>query len=146
MSSTLHQLPDLDAALHHLRGLVASAGTAILVDNVDAWPTPPGWVYRLGAVRKLPADLQRHGWQQAWWLLKFRTSTAWLDHLASDRYLSRQVFGQCYGAIFPGAPVPHPRLRPRPGLAQPGIATKRFHSTLLDLEPDRRWPWLRMEI
>lgn len=60
-------------------------------------------MYRLGAVREFPADLRRHRWQQAWWLLRFRTSSAWLDHLTSDRYLSRQVFEQRYGAVFPGA-------------------------------------------
>jgi hypothetical protein len=103
----LHHLPDLEVALHHLRGLVASGGTAILIDNVAPRPAPPGWVYRLGAVREFPADLRRHGWQQAWWLLRFRTSTAWLDHLASDRYLCRQVFEQRYGAVFPGAQL-HP--------------------------------------
>jgi SAM-dependent methyltransferase len=102
-STTLHHLPDLEGALRQLRGLVTSGGVAILIDNIAARPTPPRWVYRLGAVREFPADLRRHGRQQAWWLLKFRTSTAWLDHLASDRYLSRQVFEQRYGAIFPGA-------------------------------------------
>jgi ubiquinone/menaquinone biosynthesis C-methylase UbiE len=102
-STTLHHLPDLDAALHHLRGLVASGGTAILIDNVASRSTPPSWVYRLGAVREVHADLRRHGWRQAWWLLKFRTSTPWLDHLTSDHYLSRQVFEQRYGAVFPGA-------------------------------------------
>ena len=102
-STTLHHLPDLDAALHHLRRLVASGGTAILVDNVASRPTPPGWVYRLGAVREFPADLRRHGSPQAWWLLKFRTSPAWLEHLTSDHYLSRHAFEQRYGAVFPGA-------------------------------------------
>lgn len=102
-ATTLHHLPDLDAALHHLRGLVMSGGIAILIDNVASRPTPPGWVYRLGAFRELPADLRRHGWQQAWWLLNFRTSTAWLDHLTSDCYLSRQTFEQRYGAVFPDA-------------------------------------------
>jgi hypothetical protein len=57
----------------------------------------------LGAVRDLPADLRRHGLQPAWWLLRFRTSPPWLDHLASDRYLSRPAFEQRYGAVFPGA-------------------------------------------
>ena len=89
-------------ALHHLRRLVASGGTAILIDNIASRPTPPGWVYRLGAVRQFPAD-RRHGWQPAWWLLRFRTSTAWLAHLTSDRYLSRQAFEQRYAAVFPGA-------------------------------------------
>jgi SAM-dependent methyltransferase len=101
-STTLHHLPDLEAALCHLRGLVAPGGTAILIDNVAPQPTPPGWVYRLGAIRDLPADARRHGWQ-AWWLLKFRTSTAWLEHLTSDRYLARQEFEERYGAVFAGA-------------------------------------------
>ena len=102
-STTLHHLPDLEAALQHLRGLVAPGGTAILIDNVAPRPTPPRWVYRLGAIRHLPADVRRHGWPQAWWLLKFRTSTAWLDHLTSDHYLSRHAFEQRYGAAFPDA-------------------------------------------
>jgi SAM-dependent methyltransferase len=102
-STTLHHLADLDAALRHLRGLVAPKGTAILIDNVASQPTPPGWVYRLGAVRDLPADLRRHGWQQAWWLVRFRNSTRWLEHLASDRYLSHDAFEQRYGAVFPCA-------------------------------------------
>jgi hypothetical protein len=32
-----------------------------------------------------------------------RNSTDWLEHLASDRYLSRDAFEQRYGAVFPGA-------------------------------------------
>ena len=102
-STTLHHLPDLETALGHRRRLVAPGGLVILVDNVAPRPTPPRWVYRFGAIRDLPADLRRHGLQPAWWLLKFRTSTPWLDHLASDRYLSRQAFEQRYGAAFPGA-------------------------------------------
>jgi SAM-dependent methyltransferase len=102
-STTLHHLPDLEAALRHLRRLVALGGTAILIDNVAPRPTPPRWVYRLGAIRDLPADLRRHGWQPAWWLLKFRTSTAWLEHLTSDRYLARQELEERYGAVFAGA-------------------------------------------
>jgi SAM-dependent methyltransferase len=102
-STTLHHLPDLEAALGHLRRLVAPGGMVILVDNIAPRPTPSRWVYRIGAIRDLPADLRRHGLQPAWWLLRFRTSTPWLDHLASDRYLSRQAFEERYGAAFPGA-------------------------------------------
>jgi ubiquinone/menaquinone biosynthesis C-methylase UbiE len=101
-STTLHHLPNLDAALIHLRGLVDSGGTAILIDNVASWATPPSWVYRLGAARTLPGDLRRHGWRQARWLFKFRTGRRWLDHLASDRYLSPREFEHRYGAVFPG--------------------------------------------
>jgi SAM-dependent methyltransferase len=102
-ASALHHLDDLDAALRHLRGLVAPGGAVVLVDNVAQRPTPPRWVYLAGAVRDLPGDLRRHGWRQAAWRLRFRTGAPFLGHLASDRYLTRQGFEERYGAAFPGA-------------------------------------------
>ena len=101
-STTLHHLSDLQAALLHLRGLVRAGGTAILIDNIASRPTPPRWVHVLGAVRSAPGDVRRLGWRQARWLLQFRTSASWLDHLASDRYLSHQAFEREYGSVFPG--------------------------------------------
>jgi len=101
-STTLHHLPDLMAALLHLRGLVRAGGVAILIDNIASRPTPPRWVHDLGAVRNIPDDVRRLGWRQARWLLQFRTGASWLEHLASDRYLSRQAFQRQYGSIFPG--------------------------------------------
>jgi len=102
-STTLHHVPDLDAAILHLRELVRPGGIAILIDNVASRPTPPRWVYVLGALRDVPSDVARIGARKAGWLLKFRTSPAWLHHLASDRYLTRQAFERRYGAIFPEA-------------------------------------------
>jgi len=102
-STTLHHVPDLDSALRHLRGLVRPGGKAILIDNVAARPVPRRSVHVLGALRDVPGDIARVGARHAGWLLKFRTSAAWLDHLASDRYLSRQQFERRYGAIYPGA-------------------------------------------
>jgi SAM-dependent methyltransferase len=101
-STTLHHVPDVRAALLHLRGLVTAAGIAILIDNVASRPTPPTWVHIVGAVRNYPGDVARLGRRQAGWLLKFRTSARWLEHLAGDRYLSRSAFEHQYGAIFPG--------------------------------------------
>src|SRR3989442_6444762 len=102
-STTLHHVADLDAALVHLRGLVKPGGMAILFDNVASHPRPSRWVHVLGALRDVPSDIARAGARNAGWLLKFRTSPAWLNHLASDRYLTRQAFEHRYGAIFPGA-------------------------------------------
>ena len=102
-STTLHHLPDLKAALLHLRGFVRSGGVAILIDNVAPRPTPPRLVHVLGALRNIPSDVRRLGWRQARWLMQFRTSTSWLDHLASDRYVSRQEFEHRYGSIYPDA-------------------------------------------
>jgi ubiquinone/menaquinone biosynthesis C-methylase UbiE len=102
-SATLHHLQDLDQALRRLCSLIAPGGVAILIDNVAPRPTPARWVHVLGAVRAMPADARRLGWNEASWLLKFRTGSSWLDHLASDRYLSREKFEHRYGAAFPGA-------------------------------------------
>jgi SAM-dependent methyltransferase len=102
-STTLHHLPDLAAALSHLRGLVAAGGLAILIDCVASRPTPPRWVNVLGALRHVKSDAVRLGLRQAGWLLRFRTGAPWLEHLASDRYLSRPAFERQYGAIFPGS-------------------------------------------
>ena len=102
-STTLHHLPDIESALVHLRGLVRPAGTIVLIDNVASRPTPPRWVHVLGALRHFPADVRRMGWIEARWLFVFRTSRPWLEHLASDRYLSRREFERVYGAAFPGA-------------------------------------------
>ncbi|NUU19981.1 MAG: class I SAM-dependent methyltransferase [Streptomycetaceae bacterium] len=101
--ATLHHVPDLDKALRHLHGLVRPGGTAILVDNVSARPTPPRWAYVTGAAYELPRDIARLGTRDAWWLYRFRTSRAWLAHLLSDRYLTRGQFEHRYGAAFPGA-------------------------------------------
>jgi SAM-dependent methyltransferase len=102
-STTLHHVSDLEVALIHLRGLVRAQGTAILIDSIASRPTPPRWVHVLGAVRQLPGDRARLGWRDAAWLFKFRTGAAWLGHLASERYLSRQAFERRYGAVFPDA-------------------------------------------
>ena len=101
-STTLHHVPDLHAALLHLRGLVRAGGRVVLIDNVASQPTPPTWVQIVGAVRNYPGDVARLGRRQAGWLLKFRTSAPWLEHLASDRYLSRSAFEHQYAAVFPG--------------------------------------------
>jgi len=102
-STTLHHLPEIEAALLHLRGLVRPAGTIVLIDNVASRPTPPRWVHVLGALRHFPADVRRLGWVNSRWLFTFRTSRPWLDHLASDSYLSRREFERVYGATFRGA-------------------------------------------
>ncbi len=61
-STTLHHLPDLDAALLHLKSLVRAGGTVMLIDNVATRPTPSRLVHVLGAVWHFPGDVARRGW------------------------------------------------------------------------------------
>lgn len=99
--TTLHHVADLSASLQHLRTLVAPGGSAVLVDCVAPRPTPPAWVYRVGALQALPSDVRQHGWRDAEWLLKFKWAGPWLDHLTTDTYLSASEFRDQYGAVFP---------------------------------------------
>jgi ubiquinone/menaquinone biosynthesis C-methylase UbiE len=100
----MHHLPDYRAGLEHLKSLVRPGGTVAVVDNVcDLYPTPPRSMYLLGAWLGFPRQIARLGWRDAWFEFRFWHSKPWLDHLASDRYLSRAQFREVYDDVFPGA-------------------------------------------
>jgi ubiquinone/menaquinone biosynthesis C-methylase UbiE len=100
----MHHLPDYRAGLEYLKGLVRPGGTVAVVDNVcDLYPTPPRATYLLGAWLGFPRQVARLGVRDAWFEFRFWHSKPWLDHLASDRYLSRQQFREVYDEVFPGA-------------------------------------------
>jgi ubiquinone/menaquinone biosynthesis C-methylase UbiE len=101
-STTLHHVPDLTAALTHVRGLVRPEGQIVLIDNTAPRPTVPRWRPVAGAVRRFPVDVLRLGRRDAAWALKFQISRPWLDHLASDRFLNRKEFERIYSAVFTG--------------------------------------------
>ncbi|TCO26261.1 ubiquinone/menaquinone biosynthesis C-methylase UbiE [Kribbella steppae] len=100
-SATLHHVAEPALVLMHIRTLVAVGGRAALADTVSPRPANPKWWLYGGEVRKLARNLVRRGAGDAWEI--FRLSTGeWLDHRASDRYLSRDGFERLYGAAFPG--------------------------------------------
>jgi SAM-dependent methyltransferase len=100
----MHHLPDYRAGLEHLKSLVRPGGTVAVVDNVcDRYPTPPRALYLVGAWLGFPRQISRLGLRDAWFEFRFWHSKPWLDHLASDRYLSRAQFRELYGDVFPGS-------------------------------------------
>jgi len=101
-SSALHDIGDLDRALCHVRSLVAPGGTAIVADVVGRLSPRPVWLVRLLAVMALVVDARRRP-RDAAELYRLNTDPAWLEHLASDRYLSRAEFERRYGHHFPGS-------------------------------------------
>lgn len=101
--ATLHHIPDLPAVLAHLKTLVRPGGEIVLVDNTDPGPAPSRRQYVASAVRELGRDLGALPIRDAWWLYRFRTGGAWLDHLMSDAYLTSAHYRHVYGATFPGA-------------------------------------------
>jgi SAM-dependent methyltransferase len=110
---TLHHVPDLAAALRHIKTLLAPGGRVVLVDAVIARPAAPRrWLevvplrWRLHglAVCQFGPGLVRRGPAVAWEIYRLSTG-AWLDHRVSDRFVSREEFEQACRAVFPACDV-----------------------------------------
>jgi 2-polyprenyl-3-methyl-5-hydroxy-6-metoxy-1,4-benzoquinol methylase len=98
----LHHVPDLDAALVKIRSLVRPGGMAILADLVTEKGRLPKWFFRLGAVVQLFRDAL-HRRSHAFERFRLANHRAWLDHVASDIYLSPAEFDRRYCDALPGA-------------------------------------------
>jgi 2-polyprenyl-3-methyl-5-hydroxy-6-metoxy-1,4-benzoquinol methylase len=111
---TLHHVPDLRAALAHVKGLLAPAGRIVLADPYPAEPAlhparrilhrlvPLRPRLRAMAVLRLGANLVRRGPATAREICRLPTRRKWLDHLASDRFFSREELDQCRATLLPG--------------------------------------------
>jgi len=115
---TLHHAPDLHAALRHVRALVAPGGRAVVMDvhPAESAVRPPErslrrMVHRavplrprirLMAALRLGVSLPRRGPSAAWEIYRLTTRKAWVDHLASDRFFSREELQRCCDDLFPG--------------------------------------------
>lgn len=100
-SATFHHLKNLPATLEKLKTLLNPGGKVVLRDNVSEVETPATIVYIIGAFQDFLPDCLKYGLGTAWRMFKFRTSQPWLNHLASDKYLSEGQFKEIYGRIFP---------------------------------------------
>jgi ubiquinone/menaquinone biosynthesis C-methylase UbiE len=115
---TLHHVPDLDAALSHIKTLLAPGGRAVVVDMYRPEPAvrSPQWILRRLvhrvvplrprlhglAVQKLGADLVRRGPATAWEIYRLSTRGEWLDHRVTDRFFSREELERGCETLFPG--------------------------------------------
>ena len=115
---TLHHVPDLHAALSHIKTLLAPGGRAVVMDMYppESSLCPPQWVLRrmvhrvvplrprlhaLG-VQKLSVNLVRRGAATAWEIYRLSTCGEWLDHRVTDRFFSRPELECSCQALFPG--------------------------------------------
>jgi 2-polyprenyl-3-methyl-5-hydroxy-6-metoxy-1,4-benzoquinol methylase len=108
--NTFHHLENPEKVVLGLYSLLAPEGILVVQDVVSQNPTPPEWVYRVGAVLDFPKDVRQHDLAAAMRLFRFRNSRAWLGHLAQDVYLSPAGFRQVYSSFgnkprFPSANV-----------------------------------------
>ncbi|HEX5288075.1 MAG TPA: class I SAM-dependent methyltransferase [Streptosporangiaceae bacterium] len=116
---TLHHVPDLNAALSHIRSLLAPGGRVVIVDCYDICPDRPSawWRLRLAAEAAVPLrlrlhalallrggrDVLRRGPVTAWEVYRLTVKREWLDHLVSDRMFSRDALQASCADLFPGA-------------------------------------------
>jgi ubiquinone/menaquinone biosynthesis C-methylase UbiE len=114
---TLHHVPDLHAALTHIRSLIAPNGRAVLADLYVPSSRAPEWVVRRMVDRILPQRprlyavaawllasslARRSSLAEAWEVYRLRTRREWLDHLVSDRFFTRAELERSCQAVFPG--------------------------------------------
>ncbi len=101
----LHHVADLAQTLQGIRDLCAPGGRVVLIDNVADLPSVPRQWFIGEAIRTLAGDLlrRRRSVAEALELYRLNTDPAWLDHLTTDRFLSRDQFARYYAGVFPGA-------------------------------------------
>jgi ubiquinone/menaquinone biosynthesis C-methylase UbiE len=111
---TLHHVPDLDAALSHIKTLVAPGGRVVVADMYPPASVPSvlrRMLHRMVplrprlhamAVLRLGANLIRRGPVAAWQIYRLSICREWLDHLVTDRFFSREELERSCRALFPG--------------------------------------------
>jgi len=111
---TLHHVPDLRAALAHIKALVAPGGRLVVADMYES-DSPVGWVrgavrrivplrtrLRALAVMSLSRNISKRGPVTAWQIYLLSTRPAWLDHRVSDRFFSRAELERSCEQLLPG--------------------------------------------
>ena len=99
--TTFHHL-DIPKALEKCKKLLKQGGILFVMDNVSEKPTPSTWTYIVGAYLDFPRHWKRFGLKNARRIFKHSTSKSWLNHLATDRYLSKKGYEEIYGKLLPG--------------------------------------------
>lgn len=110
---TLHHLPDLHAALSHIKSLLAPGGRLAVLDPFPRSSRPGAWPrleqlvplrLRLQgqAVLRLGLNQLRRGPATAWEIYRLQIRPDWLDHRVTDRFFSREELERTSQVLFPG--------------------------------------------
>lgn len=100
--TTFHHLNDIPSVIQQMKELLNEEGRIVILDNVSEVETPPTYVYVLGAIQDFLPHCLKFGMKNAIRVFKHNTSKSWLEHLASDKYLSEQDYYDLYGKLLPG--------------------------------------------
>ncbi len=85
-----------------MKELLNEEGRIVILDNVSEVETPPTYVYKLGAIQEVFTALFQIWNKNAIRIYNHNTSKSWLEHLASDKYLSEQNYYDLYEKLLPG--------------------------------------------
>jgi len=113
---TLHHVPDLHAALSHIKTLLAPGGRLVVIDMFACDAATSLERLHRAFERAVPLRLRLHGLALyklgvnivsrgpavAWEIYRLSTRSAWLDHRVSDRFFSRRELERSCQALFPG--------------------------------------------
>nr|QXF69044.1 DNA adenine methylase [Enterococcus gallinarum] len=100
--TTFHHLDDIASVIQQLKELLNEEGRIVILDNVSEVETPPTYVYKLGAIQEFLPHCFKFGIKNAIRIYNHNTSKSWLEHLASDKYLSEQNYYDLYEKLLPG--------------------------------------------
>lgn len=99
--TTFHHLTDLSSVVSQMKQLLSDGGKIVIVDNVSEKETPAAYIYILGAILEFIPHCRKFGWGNAIRVFKHHTSKSWLEHLASDKYLSEKQYYDLFGKLLP---------------------------------------------
>jgi SAM-dependent methyltransferase len=89
--------------LRHVRSLVAPGGSAVIVDVVAVYSRSV-LRHRWWGVEEAIRTFRRcRSASAVWTVLRLRQHAVWLQHVRTNRTLTRDVFHERYSAAFPGA-------------------------------------------
>src|SRR5690625_5572273 len=88
--TTFHHLNDIPHVIKQMKGILNDGGKIVILDNVSKVETPATYVYILGAIQEFLPHCFKFGMKNAIRIFRHNTSKPWLEHLASDKYLSEQ--------------------------------------------------------
>jgi len=99
--TTFHHLNNIPSVIKQMKGLLNDGGKIVILDNVSEVETPAAYVYILGAILEFLPHCFKFGVKNAIRIFKHNTSRPWLEHLATDRYLSEQKYYDLYKKLLP---------------------------------------------
>jgi len=104
--NVFHHVTNIAVIIARIKSWLKPGGRLMITDVISSNPTPPQYVYRIGAIQEYIPNVIQYGLANANRVYRFRTSKHWLNHLASDQYLSEKEFRCIFEGLLPSCTFP----------------------------------------